>query len=278
MHAYNSKDRIVYCIPTRVGSTTLSKICDSAEFSFITDISYDQFCFIINEDVGIRIVTTIRHPVNRFRSGLKVASMQLGWLDADRATLASKRTRLFFKCTNALSTYGIYPYHLFNSHLNHVLLPVTIAAANGYNVEFIHLDNFSEHLSRYYPNWESIEGMRFCNGSLSPPQSDIWQDNYVPLIRPAVKQPPSWDEWMAPEMALYDHICNRPNNAKTLSHYMAKGANEFLCSDIMIKYSAINDMFAYEPYYGKPSHRNIDFPIQIQTEKVESFWKEDAGV
>lgn len=265
--AYNSKDQIAYCIPKRAGSTTLSKICDSAEFPFITDISYDQFCFIINEDMSVRLVTTIRHPAQRFRSGLKVAQFNIGTVG------------LFFKCTSTLSTYGIYPYHLFDSHLNHVLLPASIAAANGYNIEFIHMDNFSEHLSRYYPNWESIEGIRVNNeyptSSIAYPESDIWQDNYVPWVQP--ERSPSWNEWMAPEIALYDHICNRPNNAKILSHYMAKGANEFLCSDIMIKYSAINAMFAYEPYYGKQSHKNINLPIQTQTEKVKSFWKEDSG-
>lgn len=236
--SHNKKENILYLVPTRNGSKTIAKISASSKFPQIVTCHHSQVRGIVADDPDIRIIAVYRSPIIRFKSGLKIARHKFNNLEFLKIYLET------------INVHGLIPYHLYDPHLTHCLMLLCIPAINGYNAEFLDTNLFSDHLSLHYSGWESIDNMqqdnvyRTMSNSPDIAGCEEYWDQYVLWMKEhGMPTKYSWQDWMQPEINLYECIRTIPTNSPSMPH-LASAAAQYLKSDTVNDYSILDNQLS----------------------------------
>jgi len=261
---HNDKEQLLYIAENRCGSTTLSRITASNKFPELTTVdSYDLYKFIRNNP-NIKIIWPLRGPIARCVSGTQVIRIKL---DTDK---------LLDNYINTTNNFGIAPYHLYDSHIDHILLGAAYIAANGYDIRFLDLDNFSSHLSRLYPDWDLLEGINTknnyyrVNSSSVPKKENLEYFAFYHSWIYSRKLTPryTWLEWMLPELILYRGIqmFNVTRDISEITRYL----HQYLESPTTLAYNSISS--GRHQYIITVFNRNdLEVP---ELSIISPFWEE----
>lgn len=263
---HNTREQLLYIAENRSGSSTLARITASEKFPELTVIPSDILYTFIQDNPNIKIIWPYRNPINRFISGMQIIhSGQLNSLDSNQT-----------KYDITIKNFGIAPYHLYNSHIDHILIGAAYIAANGYNIRFLDLDNLSSHLSRLYPGWESLSGVdtpdnyHRVNSSSIPKKENIelfaLYQSWIFSRNLTARY--TWYEWMTPELNLYKgiHSFNVTRDIDEITHCL----RQYLVSPITLLYNHISSNRS--AFISTTFNRGLEMH---QLNNQTHFWEEE---
>lgn len=167
---HNTKQNTFYYPIYRCGSSVLldiSKKCD-----YLKEYHDEEGFRLIDLNRECPIYIIYRHPETRFKSGLQITIKRFLMNQPD--LLHKDILPMLDEGYDALFQYGISfldniatkdipyvsghwdreiirPFHLYDSHLDHMLWRPLILKAYGYNVVMIPINEYDDHLGRLYP-------------------------------------------------------------------------------------------------------------------------------
>lgn len=167
---HNTRKNIFYYPIYRCGSSVLRDISQRCEY--LNEYQDEEGFELIdlNRECPIHII--YRNPETRFKSGLQITIKRFlrkhqNLLSKDIDKMLDEGYDRFFEHSigfldNVITsdlpyTSGhwegnvIRPYHLYDSHLDHMLWRPMILKAYGYNVEMIPINEYDKHLGPLYP-------------------------------------------------------------------------------------------------------------------------------
>jgi len=164
------KRKSVYMTGLRNGSTLMEEIKDLVGPDRLYRHQYhEDLVRLISEDRAYKIYMPFRDPMIRFKSGLTVNmynrcgfDTEDGSFKAQDSTYAIYKQLLTYLDNTAGNDHAIFdltrcrPYHLYDTHTDHLLYQPLIYLAYGFDVQLIPFNNFSEHLLQQFPEAKDI--------------------------------------------------------------------------------------------------------------------------
>lgn len=232
---HDTKENSLYLTTLKNGSTLLGEISDRNKH--LRYVEPDEATSIAHS--GSIIYTPFRHPFPRFVSGLSVnffnqtdgfedVGITNNFLNEDSVRTYKNLIRYLDRTTvtlgNMHGSYYFRPYHLYDLHLDHWLyVPMTLLLYN-FNVKFIPLFEFTNHVKEKFSNINDLVSVRERKNSfdkINKEYTSLWEA-YKSIM---IENPPggikvkntnhiSFDEWMKPEIEIFNLLnthLNTPN-------------------------------------------------------------------
>lgn len=235
---HNTKFNFFYFLSYRVGSTLLKKIAEvHDEIKFLT---FEDGIKKINENLERPIYVVYREPLTRFKSGLEIV-FRRDFIQGDQYhdqgvdnLLNSGYDEIFLQ--KLISYDNLFSlnipfvsgysrgrtkrcFHLYDNHTDHNLWKALILIAYEYNVRLIPLNEYTKHLTYFYPRFslhdeEISKNMRKSsfdsNKELSLKLWNIYKKVFVDNLfcKPDVKLKKliTFDEWMSEEKMIFNAL------------------------------------------------------------------------
>lgn len=203
---YDYKKNIVYHIGKRCGSTTFRKIVESEKYP-LTKIDPVVDKNIIKDSKNIIV---LRHPLQRFKSGLKVLFQDLGPNMIGSLKLKKQIKKDFLKDS-------LYPYHVYDEHLEkrYITALSVIRGSGCFEYDFIEMKNYNDYLNETYPDWEKVitenpnNPIRSDSGCNTDSQGEYYFQKYTEMFLRYDYRVYDFLEWLEPEINLYEQMLAR---------------------------------------------------------------------
>jgi len=221
------KNKAVYMTGLRNGSTLMDEIQEIVGPDRLFQYQYPEELYrLLSEDRSYKIYMPFRHPMVRFKSALTVNMHNRCKLDTEN--IANPENYVFYKVmlkyldNSVGNDHNIFnwsyhrPYHLFDTHTDHILYKPLIHLAYGFDVHMIPFNKFSEHLLSQFPEAEIIIQKRGRVNSFdtSMPQHErVWEiykeifiDNDPEFYKDKLPDATTltFHLWMRPEIKIFE--------------------------------------------------------------------------
>lgn len=180
-------------------------VCKHTEYlTHLTNI-LDAFD-IMRATPEIPVVISTRDPLERFMSGLTMVDTVAGVQKRHQAdyygyfAYYASGQRANFSNPNVLNL--LCPYDLGNSHTAHHLFRPLMLIAAGYNVQIIHLSEYTEHLIKHYPHCGQVITERITGDHQCEHRERLFA-SYQSVFGDSFQCRYSWSQWIAEEIKIY---------------------------------------------------------------------------
>lgn len=211
------------------GSTTLRNLA-SFDDNSLEQVGLEDFFQFIDKNSGqdyqVPVYTIFRNPYVRFRSGLtKLANRHQRELGPYR-TLYSKEHNFqyFLQCAAFFNDKrpSIIPYHLYDTHIDHILWMPAIVSVCGYNVKLIPMTDLSALLINMYdPDSVARSDTNIRPNSyneVNPDSENFWSSYKKIIINGKNSSEQMFNQWMQTEQDIFD-VYEKPDAQANLHLY-----------------------------------------------------------
>lgn len=231
------KNKAVYMTGLRNGSTLMEEIKDQVGPDRLFRHQYhEDLIRLISEDRSYKIYMPFRDPMVRFKSALTVNMYNRCGLDSINYPDYYKfyKGMLKYLDHSVGNDHNIFnlsyhrPYHLFDTHTDHILYKPLIYLAYGFDVHMIPFNKFSEHLLERFPEAEAVIKKRGRTNSFDtsmPEHERVWEiykevflDNEPIFYKDKVPDATTFtfDLWMKPELEIFELLIENYQNVNII--------------------------------------------------------------
>jgi hypothetical protein len=251
----DKKNKAVYMTGLRNGSTLMDEIKEIVGPNRLFRHEFpEDLIKLISNDRSYKIYMPFRNPMIRFKSGLTVNMYNRCGFDTSiiEANVEYPEYYILYKGmlryldNSYANDHNIFhlnyyrPYHLFDTHIDHLLYKPLIYLAYGFDVHMIPLNKFSDHLYKYFP--EAISkiyerGRPDSFDKSSPLHEKVWDvykeifvDNDPEFYK--YKYPEdrtlTFNLWMKPELEIFNLFLENYTNVNLLKTKSRALINHFI--------------------------------------------------
>jgi len=276
----DKKNKAVYMTGLRNGSTLMDEIKDIAgpDRMFIHQYPEDLIK-LITDDRSYKIYMPFRHPMVRFKSALTVnmhnrCGFDISYIE-NPEHYGIYKGMLKYLDNSVGNDHNIFnlayhrPYHLYDTHTDHLLYKPLIYLAYGFDVHLIPFNEFSDHLYKNFPEASEVIKKRGRKDSFDksiPAHERAWDvykevfiDGKPDFFKDKLPGADSFtfDSWMKPELEIFNLFVE---NYKKLNQLKTK------CRGL-IKHFVETKQYFNDPYSPRTMEMGSLIPI------IETFNK-----
>lgn len=278
----DKKNKAVYMTGLRNGSTLMDEIQHRVGSDRLEYFQWpEDVVEMMTKDRSYKIYMPFRHPMVRFKSALTVNMHNRCGFDVSSNLFPNSEDYKLYKGMltyldssigndhNLFNTLYSRPFHLFDTHTDHLLYKPLIYLAYGYDLHLIPFYDFSNHLYKNFPEAKDIIERRGRSDSFDvsqPKHEKVWNIYKEVFIdktpeffqyKPKGEELKTFDLWMKPELEIFNLF---------VENYLRLNQLKTKCRGL-IKHFVETKQYFNDPYSPKTMELGTIIPI------IETFVK-----